>query len=75
MIDHTAWLEQQFEFEYCNECGYGAAGHEVIEVLGNPFARCKHPIPVNQLDNVAAVIAVRIAEQENAHGDVHADLG
>ncbi len=35
------WLTETFEFEYCHECGGDAEHHEVLNVFGNPFARCK----------------------------------
>ena len=37
------WLKEQFEFENCEECGFGEEFHEVVEVLGNPFALCVDP--------------------------------
>ena len=37
-----AWLAESFEFEDCEECGQGAAGHECVPgPFGLPFARCR----------------------------------
>lgn len=35
-----AWLTEQFEYEYCAECGGDAQHHAVTRVLGNWFAVC-----------------------------------
>ena len=39
------WLERQFEFEFCDECGGDAEDHEVCIVpgTGTYFARCLRP--------------------------------
>ena len=37
------WLEQQFECEYCAECGGDAQHHTAVPFLGNWFARCDYP--------------------------------
>jgi len=34
------WLRQQFEFEWCAECGRDHRHHTAIEFMGNWFARC-----------------------------------
>lgn len=44
------WLEEQFEFEFCPECGGDADDHRVIAVLGNPFALCLHLLPEDATD-------------------------
>lgn len=44
-MDAEKWLEQQFEFEYCPECGGDADDHDVVLILGNPFAHCRKPLP------------------------------
>ena len=41
--DKAEWLAAQFEFEYCAECGRDAEDHEVVGVMGNPFAYCLRP--------------------------------
>ena len=40
-IPAAEWLEDQFRFEYCAECGRDAEGHDAIPFMGNWFARCK----------------------------------
>ena len=37
------WLKEQFEFEYCHECGGDERDHEAAPVLGSWFARCHKP--------------------------------
>jgi hypothetical protein len=40
------WLERQFEFEFCPECGGDAEHHDVISSFpfpGTNFAACKYP--------------------------------
>jgi hypothetical protein len=39
------WLKQQFEFEYCHECGGDSQHHTVciVPVTGTFFARCDFP--------------------------------
>lgn len=41
--DGAAWLKQQFEFEWCGECGRDHRHHTAVPVLGNWFARCDLP--------------------------------
>lgn len=36
------WLAELFEFEWCAECGRGAAGHTAVPFMGNWFGRCDH---------------------------------
>lgn len=40
VIPGQQWLEEQFEYEGCIECGGGAANHVPVGVLGNWFAYC-----------------------------------
>lgn len=40
-IPPAEWLKEQFEYEYCAECGGDAEDHDAIPFLGNWFARCK----------------------------------
>jgi hypothetical protein len=42
--DPHEWLVQQFEFEYCSECGGDENDHDAIPFMGNWFARC-HKVP------------------------------
>jgi len=35
------WASQLFEFDNCNECHKGKENHDIIEFMGNWFARCK----------------------------------
>lgn len=35
-----AWLIEQFEFEWCAECGRDHRHHTAVPFLGNWFARC-----------------------------------
>ena len=35
------WLRRLLEFDNCEECGKGAAGHRAMRVMGNWFAVCK----------------------------------
>ena len=39
------WLENLYEFEFCQECGFDAEDHEVciVPVTGSYFARCLRP--------------------------------
>ncbi len=41
--ERDKWLHDQFEYEYCAECGGDARHHTVVGVMGNPFALCKYP--------------------------------
>jgi len=42
-IPSQQWLEEQFEFEFCSECGGDVEHHDALPLLGNWFARCKFP--------------------------------
>jgi hypothetical protein len=44
-IPPDQWLAEQFEFEYCDECGRDACDHTAVPFMGNWFARCNHPLP------------------------------
>ena len=35
------WAEELFECENCAECGKGANDHDILNFLGNWFARCQ----------------------------------
>lgn len=61
------WLKELFEYEHCHCCGGDAEHHDAIEVLGNWFARCKHPI----LDDGSfhPVVEEFRRAQENSHDD------
>lgn len=37
------WLAQQFECEFCAECGGDACHHTAVPFMGNWFARCDYP--------------------------------
>lgn len=37
------WLAEQFEYNYCEECGGDAEHHTPVGVLGNWFAFCLYP--------------------------------
>ena len=40
-IIHQQWLEDMFEFEYCDCCGGDTEDHIVVpNALGSPFAMC-----------------------------------
>lgn len=39
------WLKEQFEYEYCPECGGDAEHHTAVPFMGNWFARCDYPAP------------------------------
>lgn len=43
MKSSTEWLHQQFEHEYCEECGGDAQHHTAVPFMGNWFARCDYP--------------------------------
>jgi len=36
----TEWLREQFEFEWCADCGRDHRHHTAIPFMGNWFARC-----------------------------------
>jgi len=40
-IPPQQWLKEQFEYEYCDECGGDVKDHDAIPLLGNWFALCK----------------------------------
>lgn len=40
VIDPFEWLKDQFEFEFCAECGGDEYDHFAIPFLGNWLARC-----------------------------------
>ena len=40
-MDPQEWLEELFEYEYCDECGGDAPDHDAVGFVGNWFARCK----------------------------------
>lgn len=40
-IHADTWLAELFEYEYCEECHGDTRDHDVIDVMGNWFARCK----------------------------------
>ena len=35
------WATELFEFENCSECHRGKEGHDIVEFMGNWFAKCK----------------------------------
>ena len=37
------WLEQLFEYEYCDECGKDAEDHQAVPFMGGWFACCLKP--------------------------------
>jgi hypothetical protein len=37
------WLEEQFEYSYCEECGGDTCHHTAVPFMGNWFARCDYP--------------------------------
>lgn len=39
-MDRGTWLSEQFEYEYCHECGGSAGNHEPVRFMGNWFAYC-----------------------------------
>lgn len=41
----AAWALDLFEYDDCEECGRGAAGHDGELVNGHWFARCRHVGP------------------------------
>jgi hypothetical protein len=43
-VSPKQWLEEQFEFEWCEECGGDHRHHEAVGFLGNWFARCLYPM-------------------------------
>lgn len=45
--DPQKWLAQQFECEFCADCGGDARHHTAVPVLGNWFARCGYPAGPN----------------------------
>lgn len=50
------WLERQFEFEHCYECGGDTREHAAVMVGGNWSARCK--VQANgHAGNIAAMAA------------------
>lgn len=52
--ERTEWLQEQFEYEYCDECGGDAEDHDCVPCpLGNPFARCKR-------ENSALLVSARL---------------
>ena len=48
------WLKEQFEFEYCEECGGDWDAHTAVPLLGNWFALCTMDCTCN-LDNPPAI--------------------
>ena len=42
-LSAKAWLEQQFECEFCEECGGDVCHHTAVPFMGNWFARCDFP--------------------------------
>jgi hypothetical protein len=49
------WLKEQFEFEYCHECGGDAEHHTAVPFLGNWFGRCDYP-PDEETGELAPII-------------------
>lgn len=39
--DPQEWLEQLFEYHYCDECGGDVEDHIAVLFMGNYFALCK----------------------------------
>lgn len=40
IMESAEWLREQFEFEWCADCGRDHRHHTAIPILGNWFARC-----------------------------------
>jgi hypothetical protein len=63
-VTNEQWLKEQFEYEYCSECGGDAQHHTVVSVLGNPFARCDYPPTIEtDWEMHPVIIAFRRAEE------------
>jgi hypothetical protein len=58
------FLSELFEYEYCAECGGDADDHDAIIVMGNWFARCRHPLPDLPNNQITAELERRHAQQE-----------
>jgi hypothetical protein len=39
--EKLADIRDLFEFKACDECGKGFEAHDVCELLGNPFLKCR----------------------------------
>lgn len=61
-IPAREWLAQQFETEYCAECGGDACHHTAVPFNDNWFARCNHPPTVDGM-------APTIQKWHHQHGD------
>lgn len=53
------WLERQFEFEFCPDCGGDVEHHTAVPFLGNWFARCDCPRDETTCDLHPTVAAFR----------------
>lgn len=74
----TEWLKQQFEFEYCHECGKDADKHTAVMVLGNWFARCNEPLTEPHVFNPNHNLVCRdcgLGELTGDHGMIPGDGG
>ena len=59
IADH-AWLAEQFEFEVCEECGWGADRHTAgQDPLGLRHAYCNDPLPESLTDEAAVAELTR----------------
>jgi len=58
-MNAATWLAEQFEFEYCAECGGDACHHTMLVGL-DPFARCDYP-PADDGTSHPVILAYRVA--------------
>jgi hypothetical protein len=63
---NSSFLEELFETEYCAECGGDADDHQEIEVIGNPFALCLHPLPEDMSEQEIEVELERRRNNKNS---------
>lgn len=72
------WLAEQFEFEWCAECGRDQRHHTAIPFMGNWFAKCDLPPVMNGEELVVdpegyeAATRDEVSRKLRAQGYVHA---
>jgi hypothetical protein len=69
----ATWLEEQFEFEYCHECGGDFEHHTVCNgPFGHYFARCDYPMGDN--GSMHPTVAAYRAKRNTPYTDADIDI-
>lgn len=69
------WLREQFEFEWCAECGRDHRHHTAIPILGNWFARCDREPVLQIIDGREQLVPNPEGYSDTPAAPIHVDDG